>query len=409
MNRMSYRGQSGTVPGGPLGKARMALATGRTDAAEGILRKRLEQKPDDTSARILLAQMLLQTRQTGEAIEEARRAVREQPKNVDALLLLSAALVQQGGMRVPAEAEQFARRAVQLQPKLARAHVQMAEVLTAKRDFKAARIEADEAVRLEPRNAAGHLMRAVVLLSEGDALGAIQASDAALRYDRTLAQAEFIRANALKEAKRYDEALTALDTAAKQNAALGGPNLHSLRGSIFFRQRKISRAYGEFVSAQRMTGRLLRFTPVLAAVNMVLSIFGSNAAYVLALIVAVLVVLILLGISFIPVAGPWINAALVLAIVGFFGIAGVRYTRGSVLPADPSAKVFTAGAMLVAGIVGFAIVGAIEYALTSSVFHTPGGWFNPLTFTIAGAGALIAAALAAYLWPTTLGRYLRSA
>src|SRR5258706_465334 len=69
MGRMIYRGGQGmgTIPGGPLGKARYALSNGHADEAERIVRKRLERSPDDTSARVLLAQALLQQGQAAAA------------------------------------------------------------------------------------------------------------------------------------------------------------------------------------------------------------------------------------------------------------------------------------------------------------------------------------------------------
>ncbi|HEX6817405.1 MAG TPA: tetratricopeptide repeat protein, partial [Ktedonobacterales bacterium] len=129
MGRMIYRGGGmagqGTIPGGPLGKAKYALSIGRADEAEKICRKRLERSPDDTSARVLLAQALLAQNMSVEAAEEARRAIREQPTNVDANLILSSASLQRANLRgVPAEAESAARRAVQLAPKASKTHVQ---------------------------------------------------------------------------------------------------------------------------------------------------------------------------------------------------------------------------------------------------------------------------------------------
>ncbi len=403
MNRMTYRGGQaggmGTVPGGALGRAKLALASGRPDEAERIVRKLLDRQPDNSSARLLLAQALLQERQTNEAVTEVRRVIRQQPNNADAYLLLSAALVQQGQMRVPAEAETAARKAVQLQPKQARSHIQLAEVLAAKRDYRGARAEADQAVQMEPRNATAHLMRALVQLSDKDPAGAVQSAESALRYDRSLAQAEFIKANALKEVKRYDEALSSLDSAARQNPLLGGANLHTTKGSIYFKQRKYRQSYGEFLTAQRMSGKLVAIAPLLAALNMVLSVFGSNAPYVLGIILAVLVVLILTGISFIPVVGTWIVGVLIGVIIAFLAFAAVRFGRGSVLPADPSARVFTIGIAAGAAVIGFVIVAIIWNAIAHG--------FTSGTLGLGLAVAAVFAALALYFVPALVGRYSR--
>lgn len=413
MNRMVYRGGQGSmerIPGGPVGKAKFALANGRPDEAERLARKRLEREPGDAAARLVLAQALMQQRQNAEAIQQVRRVIRAEPKNVEAHLVLSAALVQQGGIRIPAEAESAARRAVQLAPRNANAHTQLAEVLAAKRDYKAARAEIDTAVEIEPRSPSAQLMRALILVSDRDPAGAVQACDNAIRYGRNtlggaaLAQAELIKANALSEVKRYDDALAALDEVERQNPAMAGANTRSLRGRIYFKQRKWGQAYNQYVTAQRMSGKLVRFAPVLAVLNMLLSPFGNNAPVALAVVLAVIAMLIIFGLSQIPVAGGWLAGLLVLVIVGFFAFAAIRYTRGSLLPTESGARATTIGAIGA----GFIIGGALALVVERAIVTGAGGssdWFNATTVTIAGIVALILAAVAGYVWPAILGRY----
>src|SRR5579859_1204309 len=411
MGRMMYRGGQGTmgtIPGGPLGKARFAMANGRFDEAERICRKRLERNPEDSAARLLLAQALLQQGQIADAAREARRVTREQPTNADAHLVLSSAVMQTAGPlgRIPAEAETAARRAVQLQPKAAKTHVQLAEILAAKKDLAGARAEADEAIKLEPRLAGAHLMRAVVLLSDKDPNGAIQSSDSALRYDRTMAQAELVKANALLEVRRYDDALTALDTAERGNPALlAGGNGRALRGRIYFKKREYKRAYAQFYSAQMMSGRLKFLAPVISAINMVLvGLFGQNAAMAWGVLLAIILVAILSGISLIPVAGAWIAGVLVLAVVGV-GIFGfLRQTRGTLLPGAVGAKVTTLVAILMPFLVGAALALLIIGTLSSNVFHIH-AWFSPITMVVAGIVGLALAGGAAYFWPKATARY----
>lgn len=391
--------------GGPLGKARLALSEGRLDEAERLLRKILERRSDDVNARILLAQTLMQQGQLDDGVAQIRRVLREQPKNVDALLLLSAALVQRGGGplgRIPAEAEESARRAVQLQPKYGRGRVQLAEVLAAKQDFPGARAEIDEAIRLEPRLAGAHLMRAVILLSDKDPEGAIASADSAQRYDRTLTQADYIKANALLEVKRYDDALAALDTATRSNPMLQNAQTHSLRGRIYFKQRKVKQSYAEFLTAQMMSGRMTKLAPVWAAVSMVLSVFGTRAPFVLVGITVALVLLILFGLSNIPVAGPWIVVALVIVIAGALSISGLRQLRGSVLPRASQARAITIGAMGVALVVGVVIV----LVIAGVVLHAAG---TPFAIGIAGVVAVMLATVAAYFFPNLLRRYVGAA
>jgi len=417
MGRMGYRGgQSGNmgmIPGGPLGKARYALATGNADEAERICRKRLEKQPDDAPARVLLAQILLQSGQIDEAAAEARRALRYQPKNVEAQMALSSALLQRGGIRgVPAEAERAARRAVELSPNTANTHVQLAEVLLRKREFVEARAAVDKAIKLEPRSPGAHLMRSLILLSDKDPEGAIQAADAAIRHGRqlapgSLAQADFIKANALIQVNRYDEALASLDAADRQNPLLAGAQGHTMRGRILFKQRKYKQSYGHFLLAQRSSGRLLRLAPALAGLNMVLvGLFGERAPFIMVFLMVAIVVLILYGTSFIPVAGPWIVVVLVAVLAVVLAGTSLRQLRGRILPAEAGAR--ASSIAVTGGVLIAATAGALWLAnlINSALLHNHVvAWRSPLDLGIALVVAIILGAAALYGWPGLLARY----
>jgi tetratricopeptide (TPR) repeat protein len=214
-----------------------------------------------------------------------------------------------------------------------------------------------------------------------------------------------VKANALSDVKRYDDALASLDTAERQNPALAGQNTHSLRGRIYFRQRKIGPAYRELLAAQRASGRLLRFAPALAGLNMVLSVFGNNAPVAFAVILGVIILAILFGFSAIPAVGPWIVAALVLAIIGFFAFAGVRYTQGTLLPAGIQERLTTIAAAAAALIIIGALALFVEHAIITGVGGANAEWFTPTTLVIAGAIAFAVSALALYGWPRLLARF----
>lgn len=402
MNRMVYRGggRGEQIVGGPLGQARYALATGNLEKAESICRKRLEKNPDDVSARTLLAQILLQQRQVDDAIAEAKRATEIQPSNTDAQLVLSAAYLQKGGPlgRIPPEAERAARRAVQLQPKAAKTHVQLAEVLAAKRDLAGARAEADEACRLEPRLAGAQLMRAVVLLTDKDPQGALASADAALRADRNVAQAELIRANAYLDLKQYDDALKALDTLDRQAPFLGGQSSEGLRGRIYYKQRKFRQSYRTFRALQSAQPRFRWAAPVTAAISMVLvGQFGQDSQTALVVLLAVLAALILFGLSFIPVVGGWIVVLLVLGLVGLFAFGAVRQTAGRFLPG---------GSMRVLGLIGPVVAGLAGLVLAlfalAAIFGR--GSFGPVELLVAGVIGVAVAAVISFLLQRYGGR-----
>ncbi len=411
MNRMSYRGggqgAQTIIPGGPLGKARYALALGRPDEAERICRKRLEQRPDDVAARILLSQTLLQMRQPQEAVAEARKATRAAPNNPDAQLALSAALLQTARFSIPEEARIAAERAVQLAPKLARARVQLAEVYVADKKEGQAVVTADEAIKLEPRTPAGYFIKALALSAQKDYAGAVAAADSAIRFDRDhqLPQAEYVRATSLVEVKRYDEALTALTAAERANPMLGGPQADALRGRVYFRQRKFRDSYQANLAAQRKSGRAKFFAPVLAALNMVFTgLFGDRGQFVLLGVVMAIVVGILYLISLIPVAGQWIASGLVVVLLVVLALASVRQLSGSILPADRSQWWVTlpaiVGMFIIAGFLTLVLARWIQSFFTP---HPP--LLTPTTLSIAGAVGAVAAAVTAWGWPQLLARY----
>ena len=225
----------------------------------------------------------------------------------------------------------------------------------------------------------------------------------------SLAQADFIRANALVEVNRYDEALTALNSVEKQNPMLLGANGYSLRGRIYFKQRKFKDSYAQFLAAQRLSGRLLWAAPVLAGLVMVATgLFGQRAPYVLVGLMAAIVVLILWGVSLIPVAGSWLVAGLVIVLGGAFAYTGLRQLQGRFFPADPSARV--SGILVSAAVAGGVIAAtfAIWNAVAVNGLHSKAGWFTPTSLTVAGLLGVLAFTATMYGWPRLLARYSRT-
>lgn len=405
MGRMVYRGGSagnmGGVPGGDINRAKLALQGNRPDEAERLLRKRLERRPDDNATRLLLAQALLQMQRVDDAITETRRIIRDQPTNADAHLILSAALTQ--NPRTMQQAEEAARRAVQLQPKAARSHVQLAEVLAARKKLKDARAEAEEAARLEPRLPAAHLIRAMVLLADDDPVGAVSASESALRYDNSLFAAHFTLANALIEVRRYDDALNALNRAHTLNPLLPAATIHALRGRVYLKERKYGQAYREFVSSHRSAGRLTWLAPYVALLQFA-QVFGRYGPQVA---LVVLLVLILAGIGFIPLAGPWIVVLLVLGLTGVSIFTTIRQYQGRILPAG-NARYTALAAITVAGAVVLGLALWASFGIVGATSHGKGQWLTPLTAFIAVFLAVLAAGGAAYALNRWGGRLSRS-
>ncbi len=378
-------GMQGRLSGGPLQRAQLALMNGQSVTAEEICRRELEKKPDDVMMRLVLAQALVQQQRAKEGVVEARRILEFQPKNVDALILLSSSLVRTNQINPPKEALEVAERAVQLQPKMARTHLQLAEVFMARREFDRARDEAETATQLEPRQAAAHLLKGLALVELKDYEGALQSTQNAIRFDRNLAEAHLGKARALTELHRADEAMAAIDEAEHMNPLLQPAQLTQLRAQVFTSQRKYLAAYRFLLRFIQRGGANRALAPVLAFTQLITAVFGQWGVAV----ILFLVIMILFGISRIPLVGGWIVTALLLGIVGYGAWNAMPIITGKpakqLLGKPPSAAVG-----LGAGVVVLALVFTITTLIVGRGHHhvTFGDWFNPLSASIAGLLAI---------------------
>jgi tetratricopeptide (TPR) repeat protein len=372
-------------------RARQALAEGRFDEAERLARRRLERKPDDFMARLVLAQALLQLQQIDEAAEHAQRAADAQPNNADAQLTLAAALSQSQNRATLARAEAAARKACSLRPRDAKPRVQLAEVALAQRHIKEAKAAADEAIKLDPRLGEAHLIRGLVLLQDGDAAGAAEASRAATRAKRDLAPAYYTLALSLNQLKQADEAEQALDRAQELNAPIPPAQLYGLRGQILLKKRRYRKAAGAYAMAQRVSGRPGFIAWPLGVIITFFSAFGKWAPAA----IAVVALLILIGLNAIPVAGHWLVAAVLLALVGglIFG-----YLRGVQTGALGLGRFFnTTGVIIICGIIAAVVLGATFLAvwIPAGTLQAKGypAWAAPVGLAVGAVFALIAAGL----------------
>jgi tetratricopeptide (TPR) repeat protein len=383
--------------GNPVMRARQALSDGRFDEAERLARRRLERKPDDTMARLVLAQALLQMQQADEAAEHAQRVVDAQPNNADAHLTLSAALSQSPNKASLARAEAAARKASALMPRSARPRVQLAEVALAQRRVKDAKMAADEAIKLEPRLAEAHLIRGVVLLQDGDAAGASEASRTATRLNRELSPAYYTLALSLNQLKQADEAEQALDRAQELNAPIPPATLLGLRGQIYVKKRKYPKAATAYALAQRASGRPGFIAWPLGVLITFFSAFGALGSWGPPAAIAIVAVAILFGLNAIPVAGNWIVAAVLLTVVGgmIFG-----YVRGVQSGALGLGRFFsTIGVAIISAIILVVMWGATYLAVWFPAGGLPygrGAWTTPTGLAIGAVFGLVAAGLAGW-------------
>ncbi len=394
-------GTGGAMQGGggnPVLRARQALGEGRYDEAERLSRRRLERKPDDFMARLVLAQALLQLQQVDEAAEHAQQAVDAQPNNADAQLTLAAALSQSKSRGDLMRAEAAARKACALKPRDAKPRVQLAEVALAQRHLKEARAAADEAIKMDPRLAEAHLIRSLVLMQDGDPAGAAEASRAATRAKRDLGPAYYTLALSLNQLKQADEAEQALDKAQEYHAPIPEPQLLGLRGQIYLKQRKYVKSAGAYAMAQRVSGRPQFIAVPLGVIITFFSAFGIFGSWGPGVAIAIVSVLILFGLSVIPVAGHWIVAAVLLALVGslIFG-----YVRGVQSGALGLGRFFsTTGVIIICAIIAVVVVGATFLAvlIPAGLLQAKGapGWAAPIGLSVGVVFGLVAAGLSGW-------------
>jgi len=100
---------------------------GRSDEAEGFLRKASTAAPTDSTARSLLGVILVRKGQLDEAFNELTRAVALDPRNPEAHNYLGITLSEKGWSTA---AEGEIRRAIELNPQYADAHFNLAVIYT---------------------------------------------------------------------------------------------------------------------------------------------------------------------------------------------------------------------------------------------------------------------------------------
>lgn len=394
-------GSGGAMQGGggnPVLRARQALGEGRFDEAERLSRRRLERKPDDFMARLVLAQALLQLQQFDEAITHAQQAADAQPNNADAQLTLAAALSQGQNKAGLIRAEAAARKACALRPRDAKPRVQLAEVELARRNLKEAKAAADEAIKLDPRLAEAHMIRSLVLLQDGDPAGAAESSRAATRAKRDLGPAYYTLALSLTELKQPAEAEEALDKAQELNAPIPPGQMYGLRGRIYMKRKKYRKALNAHIMYQRISGRPGFIAVPLGALVTFFSFFSIFGSWGPAVAIAIVALLILFGLNAIPLAGHWIVAAVLLALLGalVFG-----YVRGVQTGALGLGRFFnTTGIIIISVIIAVVMWGATFLAvfIPAGMLQTTGhpDWATPIGLAVGAVFGLVAAGLAGW-------------
>jgi Flp pilus assembly protein TadD len=118
--------------------------------AEAVVRRYLDARPDDTSARVELVRLMRRQGGLEEAIVEGEQLVEAAPEDLDAVLELGTSLKESGMFD---EAEGVFRKAVELDPESATAQHALGVTALVAGDYTKAREPLEKAVQLDPERA----------------------------------------------------------------------------------------------------------------------------------------------------------------------------------------------------------------------------------------------------------------
>jgi Flp pilus assembly protein TadD len=141
------------APGNPgFGRYLVAMLMQIEDfpRAEDVVRRYLDAKPDDASARVELVRLMRRQGGLEQAVNEGEQLVEVAPENFDAVLELGTSLKESGMFD---EAEDVFRKAIELDPESATAQHALGVTALVAGDYSKAREPLEKAVQLEPERA----------------------------------------------------------------------------------------------------------------------------------------------------------------------------------------------------------------------------------------------------------------
>ncbi|MBI3653019.1 MAG: tetratricopeptide repeat protein [Acidobacteria bacterium] len=150
--------------------AALYLRVSQPQAAIGIYRTLLIEKPDDVEARLEMAQALKDNGQVDEAAKEIEKLLTLQTANVKLLIAAGDIYFQEA----PEKAAQYYQRAVQAEPANNRARVQLGAALVRAMQFETAIPWLSEALNREPENYVAHANLGTAYFKLKQYLGAAQ-------------------------------------------------------------------------------------------------------------------------------------------------------------------------------------------------------------------------------------------
>ena len=262
-----------------VASARVHFDAGRTREATLELKNALRENSGDAAARLLLGRILLQQGDLAGAESELAKAHEITPRDETAILLAETQL-QRGsyeqalataagdgetadatvsklavqGAALSAlnrtdEAEAIYRRILDLDSRRVEGHYGLAQVFTARKDYRAAADKLDEIVIGKPDFSAGWMLRGEVALAKGDKQAAFVAFDKAVNLSPDTIAPLVARARAHLAAGDLERAKA--DTRSVVNLAPNAPIAHYLRAATAFAGGDLEEANRSFTQLQR--------------------------------------------------------------------------------------------------------------------------------------------------------------
>jgi tetratricopeptide (TPR) repeat protein len=203
---------------------KLRQAQSSKEEAVGYLRAALAIRPGNVVLRWMIAEDLVAMGRLQEALETYQDLLRDKPDYDVAHSGLGWTLVRMG--RLDQAEDQF-QKALKYNPKNAWAHNNLGYVLAQRSKWDEALVHDDEAVRLQPDHPYTHVNRAVVLLRKQKPVEAEAAARKATEVNSDAPLGYNVLGLALAERGKFDEALTAYQTAIKKD-----PNYAAARNNM---------------------------------------------------------------------------------------------------------------------------------------------------------------------------------
>ncbi len=230
-----------------MAEAEAYYGQGQLDEAISAYEQAVSISPQDTSARIRLAQFLILRQRTAEAAERAKEAVLLEPSNPQTLATLCRALDWEGEY---APAMDACECSAELGPNYSEAYAYMAEVYADLNDWIPARQYAQKAVDLNYQSMDAHRNQGYVLEKQGRYRQAVDAYENAIVLHPKLASLYISAGRNYRALGKFTEAIDRFERAIRLDPA--SPEGYAELGWTYYTSAQYSRAIDALEQATKV-------------------------------------------------------------------------------------------------------------------------------------------------------------